>query len=168
MDRRKFVLGLGSIAAGGAAAMGTGAFSSATINDRSVEANVVTDDNALLRLDPSVSQHATLANGKLKVSIQDLSQDSEYTFKQIFRIANDQGNNPLEISASLSGGLGSAVNDARGYGPTVADGTSLLSSSVTIGVGDWVDVGATVVTTDGTSTFDGQGDWAFTINADEV
>ena len=32
MDRRKFVIGVGSLAAGGAAAMGTGAFSAASMN----------------------------------------------------------------------------------------------------------------------------------------
>ncbi|NHN40581.1 hypothetical protein G9C85_02875 [Halorubellus sp. JP-L1] len=168
MDRRKFVLGIGSLAAGGAAAMGTGAFSSAQINDRAVEASVVNDNSALLRLNPSVSQHATQSGGKLKVSIQDLSQDSEYTFKQLFRIHNDGGNNPVEISASMSGGLSSAVNDARAYGPHVVDGTSLISDSVTIAPGEYVDVGATVVTTDGVGSFDGGGDWAFTIHADEA
>ena len=50
MDRRKFMLGLGSLAAGGAAAMGTGAFTSIQ-GDRSVKIDVSGDAGAFLRLE---------------------------------------------------------------------------------------------------------------------
>jgi hypothetical protein len=49
MDRRKFLIGAGSLAAGSAAAMGTGAFTSVTA-DRGVTVNVANDANAFLAL----------------------------------------------------------------------------------------------------------------------
>jgi|GEM_PF-1150897 len=51
MQRRKFIAGLGSLAAAGAAGIGTGAFTSVQAN-RSVSVSVAGDDAALLALDP--------------------------------------------------------------------------------------------------------------------
>lgn len=51
MKRRKFVIGLGSIAAGSAALGGSGAFSVARM-DRQVDADVVTDSDAEIALVP--------------------------------------------------------------------------------------------------------------------
>lgn len=50
MKRRKFLIGAGSIAAGSAAVMGTGAFTSVSAN-RSMEVQVADDANALLAID---------------------------------------------------------------------------------------------------------------------
>ena len=52
MERRKFVIGLGSLAAGGAAATGTGAFTQTT-TERQAEVKVVNDNDAILGLGPS-------------------------------------------------------------------------------------------------------------------
>lgn len=52
MQRRKFVIGLGALAAGGAAATGTGAFSAALVNDRDANITVSGDSDALLALVP--------------------------------------------------------------------------------------------------------------------
>ncbi|MFB6252667.1 MAG: hypothetical protein ABEI27_13470 [Halobellus sp.] len=49
MQRRKFLIGMGSLAASGAAAIGTGAFSTVQAS-RNVSANVAADDQALLAL----------------------------------------------------------------------------------------------------------------------
>jgi hypothetical protein len=51
MDRRKFLVGMGSLAAGSAAALGTGAFTSVTA-ERTVEVNVAGDASAYLGLEP--------------------------------------------------------------------------------------------------------------------
>jgi len=48
MERRKFLIGAGSLAAGGAAATGTGAFASQS--DRDTNIQTVTDDKALIAL----------------------------------------------------------------------------------------------------------------------
>ncbi|WP_133412119.1 hypothetical protein [Halalkaliarchaeum desulfuricum] len=51
MERRKFVIGMGSLAAGGAAAMGSGAFSAAEV-ERAVNVEITDDSVSLLGLEP--------------------------------------------------------------------------------------------------------------------
>jgi hypothetical protein len=53
MRRRKFVIGAGALFAGSAAAMGTGAFTSATAGERTVEIQDTSDENGLLALGPA-------------------------------------------------------------------------------------------------------------------
>jgi hypothetical protein len=60
MQRRKFVVGLGSLAAGGAAAMGTGAFTSATTPDRDLSVSVDADDESMIALKPGDDEDITL------------------------------------------------------------------------------------------------------------
>ena len=50
MERRKFVVGLGALAAGSSAAVGTGAFTAAEINGRDANINVVSDTDGLIGL----------------------------------------------------------------------------------------------------------------------
>jgi hypothetical protein len=144
MKRRKFILGAGSLAAGSAAAVGTGAFSSASVDNRSFEGTIVNDNSALLRLNPTVSPYATQdGNGYLSVEIDGLNQESTFTFMQLFRIHND-GTQTVDVSISdVSGsGVGSAVQAVPG--DKVNSGTSvndLQSNSITLGPGEALDVG---------------------------
>ena len=50
MERRKFVVGLGALAAGSSAAIGTGAFTAAEISGREANINVVGDTDGLIGL----------------------------------------------------------------------------------------------------------------------
>jgi len=72
MDRRKFLVGIGSLAAGGAAASGTGAFTAATMS-RSADVAVVDDSNALIALSPGgargVGDRVSYDNGELAIDI---------------------------------------------------------------------------------------------------
>ncbi|WP_299334674.1 hypothetical protein [Haloplanus sp.] len=73
MDRRKFLVGLGSLAAGGAAASGTGAFTAATMS-RSANVAVVNDSNALVAMEPGgargLGDRVSLdGNGELAIDI---------------------------------------------------------------------------------------------------
>jgi hypothetical protein len=146
MERRKFVIGLGSLAAGGAAAMGTGAFSQAQLNNRNFEATIVNDNSAVLRLNPTVSPYATQdGDGYLKVTLDDLNQDSTFTFPQLFRIHND-GTQSVDITISnVSGaGINSAVQAVPGDkvgGGSVSD---LQSSAITLNPGQALDVGVEI------------------------
>ena len=66
MERRKFVVGLGSLAAGGAAAMGTGAVSQFSSGDRSIGVEIVGDQSAyvaLQRPDDGLSDDDNTRNG---------------------------------------------------------------------------------------------------------
>ena len=55
MERRKFVVGLGALAAGSSAAMGTGAFTQMTTDGRDMTVDVVNDDVASIALVPGAN-----------------------------------------------------------------------------------------------------------------
>ncbi|UWG49266.1 DUF1102 family protein (plasmid) [Halalkaliarchaeum sp. AArc-CO] len=102
MERRKFVIGLGSLAAGGAAAMGSGAFSMATVQ-RDVTVQTTGDANAVVGLYPieggtgdnntntdgSDGDYAEISNRTLEVTLDELNKDADFTFQDVFTIVNE-------------------------------------------------------------------------------
>jgi hypothetical protein len=80
MQRRKFIAGMGSLAAAGAAGIGTGAFS--TVNaERSVSVSTAADSEALLALDPTGENSAYASGagtGAVTIDISD-SNDSGFS-----------------------------------------------------------------------------------------
>ena len=68
MRRRKLLIGLGSLAAGGAAATGTGAFTSVDA-DRSVDVAVAEDSDAFLRIVPDKRDGSKTANADEYVNV---------------------------------------------------------------------------------------------------
>lgn len=79
MQRRKFLIGAGALAAGSAAAMGTGAFSAMSA-DRDADIDVVSDSEGLVTLragpDPSVFQDGA---GELAIDLSPgINVDSRY------------------------------------------------------------------------------------------
>jgi hypothetical protein len=87
MDRRKFLIGLGSLAAGGAAASSTGAFTAARLG-RDADLNVTSDANALIQLAvggaEGAGQRVAYDNGELQVDFSEnasgggVNDDSRY------------------------------------------------------------------------------------------
>ena len=81
MERRKFVVGLGALAAGTSAAVGSGAFSAGFIDEREVDIAVNADDETLIQLVPghlavdnpsTVSESRVfLEDGQLGISFDD-------------------------------------------------------------------------------------------------
>lgn len=69
MQRRKFIAGLGSLAAAGAAGIGTGAFTSVSAQ-RNVSVQLAEDSNAFLKLEPGTSGLVTdNGDGLLDINI---------------------------------------------------------------------------------------------------
>lgn len=97
MNRRKFVIGIGSLAAGSAAVIGTGAFDSVEA-ERTVTAELADDADAYLALQSSSSHSEVGENGQVKIiDINGLSNDgggvgvggrSEYHFDGVFDVTN--------------------------------------------------------------------------------
>ena len=99
MQRRKFVVGLGSLAAGGAAAMGTGAFSRVRAN-RKLNVTVAGDENALLAFrlenDPNAEYAEISSDGTLKIDLtgaltgadSGVNNDAYTAIRDIFTITN--------------------------------------------------------------------------------
>ena len=96
------MLGMGAVAAGGAAALGTGAFNFANIQ-RDANIAVVDDSEAFLALQDT-SDYANGTGNKLTLTFNDdadvsgtgVNEDSAYSFRKVFRIAN-QGSDPVGV-----------------------------------------------------------------------
>jgi len=107
MQRRKFIAGVGSLAAGAAAVTGTGAFASVEAT-RSVSVNVAGDANAYLGLEET-SEYATMNGKELQLQFANnnnggdgINADSVTTFDGVFRMTNNGPNN-LDITVDKSG-----------------------------------------------------------------
>ena len=110
MERRKFVIGLGSLAAGGAAATGTGAFSAAQITGRQADIEVNGDDSALIQMVPG---HATSVAG----------EDSTVTSNRVWL-------NDGQLAISFDDGAGTGINPESVYqvGAIGSDAKDALST----------------------------------------
>ena len=106
MERRKFMIGIGSLAAGSAAATGTGAFSSMSAS-RGASVNVVNDANGLIALkdtSPDGGAVRTKSNGELEINFapdedSGVNINSTYQAGALFNVPGDltenvQGNSP--------------------------------------------------------------------------
>jgi hypothetical protein len=97
MERRKFLIASGALAAGGAAAMGSGAFSSVEA-ERSVSISVENDTNAYLAMEaadnPNGNEYVSSDGGTLELSIGDngngggVNKDAVTEFAELFTITN--------------------------------------------------------------------------------
>jgi len=156
MQRRKFLIGAGSIAAGGAAVMGTGAFSQASVNERDFEGTVTNDNSARLRLNPTVGPYAEQgSDGELDVSIDGLNQNSTFTFPQLFRIHND-GTRTVYISINLNDNPGGSITAVPGDKVNGGSANNLAGSQeIRLQSGQALDVGVELDVGDGTGTFSG-------------
>jgi hypothetical protein len=94
MQRRNLLIGMGSLAAGGAATIGTGAVSLVT-TDRDVTVATTGDDSAYLGMVPD-SEYATLNSGELALTFDKLNQDANTGFRNVFYLKNN-GSNELRV-----------------------------------------------------------------------
>ena len=106
-NRRKFIAGVGSLVAAGAAGMGTGAFASVEA-DRSVSVKVAGDQSAYLGLEDT-SAYADMSGKELVLDFSangsggaGINADSVSTFDGVFKITNN-GPNDLDITIDKSG-----------------------------------------------------------------
>ncbi|ELY76190.1 hypothetical protein [Natrinema pallidum] len=113
MQRRKFVIGMGALASGTAAVIGTGAFSSVEA-DRQVDVQVTEDANAYLGLDNSGEandMYFDTTGDEYAVDFTDsgnggngVNPNADTVAEDVFTITN-QGTQPVEVSLSGSGDL---------------------------------------------------------------
>ncbi|WP_094524957.1 hypothetical protein [Halorubrum sp. Eb13] len=95
-NRRKFIAGLGALATGSAAAIGTGATSQIRA-ERSVTASVTGDGSAYLGLEER-SEYATYSDGELTLQFPTLNENANTRFENVFWIRNN-GNQDLSVQA---------------------------------------------------------------------
>ncbi len=120
MRRRKFLIGMGSLAAGGAAAMGTGAFTTASA-ERQVEVRVASDSSGYIGLFDTDSPYSSVNNGQIALDFSEvegqgegpgigtfdsgkgLNPDSTFHFDDVFRIVEREYGGELRVAITTSG-----------------------------------------------------------------
>jgi len=166
MQRRKFMVGVGSIAAGGAAVMGTGAFSQMSSGERAVTVQVEDDANSFLALVPAATDqpnehgHFAEQNGdKLEINVNGdnltfpngngVNPDSEYYIDNVFKIQNlgpNGSGGTGEVAAYIASNTVGRVDFYWGGDPdSSAEGSS---NSETMSPSDELKVGLYIDATD--------------------
>lgn len=98
MKRRKFLIGAGSLAAGSAAAMGTGAFSSVQAQ-RSVSVTTADDSDAQLAFDTTNStnsSYVSTTDGQVSIDAEDLNVRATTQINDLFHVRNN-GTQPVVV-----------------------------------------------------------------------
>jgi hypothetical protein len=90
MQRRKFIIGAGALASGSAAAVGTGAFSSAQA-ERSFSVSTSGDASAQLALEGIDGEYVSDdgVGGELEISFNNLNSNSVTGINELFKIKNN-------------------------------------------------------------------------------
>lgn len=137
MNRRNVLVGLGTVVAGGGAALGTGAFSSVEA-ERTVDVKIADgDSNALLALAAQNSDYVTDEGDgdTLKIELPDINPDATTTIDNAFSITNHSGedvNQNMKIWAEADNedahqvGKGGIVQFNVGDTKNVEDGGDIL------------------------------------------
>ncbi|MDQ2051019.1 DUF1102 domain-containing protein [Natronolimnohabitans sp. A-GB9] len=146
MQRRKFVIGMGALASGAAAAVGTGAFSSVTAT-RDVEVEVADDASAYLRLEGSGGDNSEYVTddgdgGTLEIQLnssneteaggEGVNPDAVTKIDDLFVVEN-QGTQEVDVGITKTGdnaGLVEFYPDDGDY-----DSTPLSDSDETLEAG---------------------------------
>ena len=97
MQRRKLLIGMGSLAVGGAAAMGSGAYSMVWAN-RDVVAEATGDSAAYLEFEVRKSEYAGYDGNQFYLDLDRLNEDANTRFHNVFWIRNN-GTNAISVEA---------------------------------------------------------------------
>lgn len=163
MQRRKFLIGVGSLAAGSSVAVGTGAFESQNA-ERSARAKVKSDQNAAIKLVPIDDSYAQVggSNGRTLSIKADLQNDDAWTdYGPLFQIGNNGGSandqEDYEVYITVQSNLFTTNEDGKGDrivqfdhsgGQMNTKDNTKPGNAPVLGPGDTVDVSMTLDTRD--------------------
>jgi len=133
MKRRKFLIGTGALAAGSAAAVGSGAFTSVSAT-RSVDIDVIGDESAYLSLAPCENspngEYAEITDGTFTLNISNLNPNAFTRIDNVFEVTN-QGTQPVVVyiqedgTNTVAADIGVKEDELTGTSlPTEDDGPS--------------------------------------------
>lgn len=138
-SRRKFIAGLGVLASGSAAAVGTGAFTTASA-ERSIQVNVAADSSGYVGISANGPYASGTGDGQLELDFsssnsqgsfgdgEGLNPDSEYNFDNVFQVANQAAGGDVRVICTTSGfNLDDLEIEAVGGGGLQGDSQSLLA-----------------------------------------
>lgn len=153
MQRRKFIAGLGSLAAGSAVVLGTGAYEGAYVHgDRSMEVDVVSDSNGYLKLKDTspMASYEQISGGwergqgaqKLTLTIDRLNPDMDTRLDDVFRVQNTTGRS-LRLQIDDSPDWNGSYEDAFQIWAQPSSGDAVRlddGGSITLGAGEEVEI----------------------------
>ena len=176
MERRKFVIGLGSLAAGGAAAIGTGAFSQSQTG-REVKVSVVDDSDGFVALN-STSPYSGTDGGELEIYFNEeaavtgsgVPEKTTMLFEEVFEVQN-QGTQRVEFGLDQSARGSEQEFNIRSPGSVGKNGFETNKVSDDTSFGDRIDVGYSTETSkafnQGSGTKDPDGDESIELDPGE-
>jgi hypothetical protein len=143
MDRRKFLLGMGSLAAGSAATVGSGAFS-VEAYDRQATGPILNDETASLTLDGGEYSTTAESDGELDINLDRLNNNARTQLDDVFYIQNTGSGDVLVQIDGISGTQGETINGAPvTSGPVSGD---LINNPPTLSSGQRIGVGVDITT----------------------
>jgi hypothetical protein len=176
MQRRKFVIGLGSLAAGATAATGTGAFSQSQTG-REVEVSVVDDSNGFVALN-STSPYSGTDSGVLTIYFNEeaavtgsgVPEKTTMLFEEVFEVQN-QGTQRVELGLDQSVQGSEQEFNIQSPGSVGTNGFEKNKVSDDTSFGDRIDVGYSTETSkafnQGSGTKDPDGDESIELDPGE-
>jgi len=176
MQRRKFVIGLGSLAAGATAATGTGAFSQSQTG-REVEVSVVDDSNGFVALN-STSPYSSTDGGELKIHFNEeaavtgsgVPEKTTMLFEEVFEVQN-QGTQRVELGLDQIARGSEQEFSIQSPGSVGTNGFEENKVSDDTSFGDRIDVGYSTETSkafnQGSGTKDPDGDESIELDPGE-
>jgi hypothetical protein len=114
MQRRNLLIGIGSIAAGSAATLGTGAFTTVSA-ERTTQVNVAADSSGYVGISANGPYASGTGDGQLELDFsssnsqgvfgdgEGLNPDSEYHFDNVFQVANQGPGGDVRVICTTSG-----------------------------------------------------------------
>jgi hypothetical protein len=136
---------MGSIAAGGAAAIGSGAFA-VDAENRDANGTIVNDTNAYLSLEAGQYSTTATSDGELDINLNRLNSNARTQLDDVFYIENT-GNGEVVVQIDdVSGTQGETINGA----PVTSGGSGDLINGAfpTLTSGDRIGVGIDITTDD--------------------
>lgn len=162
MNRRNVLIGLGAVAAGGGAVLGSGAFSQVEAN-RSLTVSTTADSGAYLALSPgdysSTEAGDNAGEDVLQINVSKLNDDAVTTLEGAFNIENntdDSTSKWIYVGANATVD-GSTVDFQVTSTTPIANANDTIVGSgeaMELGAGDNVDVDIVVDATSGDPNFD--------------
>jgi len=127
MNRRQALIGIGSLAVGSGAALGSGAFTSVSA-ERDVDVNIVDDGNALLGVSVTGDEVSDTGTGTVAITFGDSTGFNDDAVTELGNVLELTNNGSSSIVASLGTGGNAEVGTADGAGN--ADGSDSVSVSI--------------------------------------
>jgi hypothetical protein len=156
VKRRKLLIGMGALAAGSAAGIGTGALSAVSTGDRPVTVTVADDSEGYLQFGTTETEIGGIDNNELELDFDEnvnggdgVNVDSIMYFDDVFEIRNRGTDGEIKIWATVGDDLDDyldlyPISGGSGRGATMVGESNAVSASFDTGTSDKLRVGVEI------------------------